>query len=341
MSKKEQNDISSLREVGRDLGGRWEKILNTVTSTSDFTTTGEKVREIQWWKTGKVGSVTVYGQYEGVPAVLKIQGTRPRTSQAEMIANFASQNKSKTVRPPQIFESIKWDDALEYEALILEEVKGSFPLTQRPSNSIELDKYFEIYEEYKVNCIQDPWLKRPGEYDYSKTLSSWMDAVIEQSSSDPFKDENDIKLVDKAVSILTANLNIDDLEFMHGHFQTGDLHKVGNEVILTSNLFWSYRVPFYDAVFGYHWWMLGMEHKPDLTSNDLESERDQWLNKMYNLDSVNKRKDGEKMVTFALLERAIPALMVDRYMTDQSKHSAKVIAEHTRKELNRLVNELS
>ena len=83
-----------------------------------------------------------------------------------------------------------------------------------------------------------------------------------------------------------------------------------------------------------------MEHAKNLTTDLLEQERRRWLEKIFNLSEIKGNKRNIRLVKLALLERAIPALMVDRYMMNPEEPSYEIITESARKELKRLVQEL-
>lgn len=339
MKKLKQNDISMLRHRGLDLDPRLEKILADISSKSEFRADVGSIRKIQWWKSGKVGSASISGTFNGNEVVLKIQGSRPNTSEYEMITRFGKQNESKIIRPPKIYKYLEWNEKLQYEALIYEKASENYPIRKRPAKQVEIDKYFNLYSEYRRNCRNMPWLHKPETFDYKSRISDWMNAVRNVRIKYKSGYRSDYNLKRKAISILEKELKISDLEFVHGHFQTGDLHILSDqEVVLTSNLFWSWRNPFYDATFGYHWWMLGMEHLENLDDTTLEEERSKWFTRLFDLEEVKEKVNGEKLLNIALLERAIPALMVDRFMTDQSKPSSIIISDGTRRELIRLIN---
>jgi len=47
-----------------------------------------------------------------------------------------------------------------------------------------------------------------------------------------------------AIELVESNIDVGDLEFVHGHFDLGDLIRTkAGQVVLFSNLFWSWRVP--------------------------------------------------------------------------------------------------
>lgn len=341
-----QSDISEMRLLGLDLGPRWQEVLEEVVSKTGFFPDRELLRKSEWWRTGKIGAVHCPGFIEQgderVRAVLKIQGTKPATSEAVMIKAFDEQDKSKIIRPPKIFLHLPWDKEKQYEAVLMEEVQGRPVITRHPATGEELDKFFEFYIEYRTNCRSKPWVAKPGEWSYREQVRRWRAATEKQYQADNLKELEDEELAEKGIEIIEKNLSSANLEFVHGHFQPGDLILTNDgSVVLFSNLFWSWRIPFYDAVFGYHWWMLGMEHAQELTPELLEKERQRWLEKIYALPQVKSDSKNKRLVTLALLERAVPALMVDRFMLDADKPAAVIITEGTRRELKRLIKELS
>tara|TARA_Y100000310_G_scaffold342936_2_gene448339 strand:- start:23 stop:1072 length:1050 start_codon:yes stop_codon:yes gene_type:complete len=341
-----QDSISVMRTSGIDLKSRWQLILKEESGKIGFSPDKKLLRKSEWWKTGKIGAVhcpgfvTVNG--ERVRGVLKIQGTKPPTSEVALIEGFAKQNRSKRIRPPRIFSHTPWSKEKQYEAFIVEEVQGEPVMNGRPADKKELNFFFELYNDYRANCRNKPWVTKPQSWSYAEQVNRWRSAVKEQSKVDPRRSPEDKRLVENAIDIVERNLLVEDLEFVHGHFQPGDLIKTPQgDFVLFSNLFWSWRIPFYDAVFGYHWWMLGMEYAKGLTPQSLEKERKRWLRKIFDLPEIRGNSKAERLANLALLERAVPALMVDRYMLAPDSQSEQIITEGARKELKRLISTLS
>jgi len=338
----QQNDVTEMRNLGDDLNPRWKGILTSIVEENGFSPDWQEVRKSQWWKTGKIGAVSINGKFENQDAVLKIQGTKPNTSEADSIKSFEEQNESKVIRAPKVLFSKPWTEIGAYEALIFEKIEGGIIVEDRPVPEKQLNRFFEVYKDYKQNCLNKPWVKRPKSWKYSIQFQNWLRAVENMQKLDKYSEEGDMKLALKGVEIIENNLSINDMEFMHGHVAIGDFIEVSkDEVVIFSNLFWGWRIPFYDAVFAYHWWMLGMHHKGGLTEKFQENERNKWFDKIFNLDVVKQRKGGEKLVNLALLERAVPALMVDRFMIDlEDEHSSRIVINGARKELQRLIKVL-
>lgn len=337
-----QNDITAMRELGIDLSTRWRGLLPNVLQETNFRPDWERVRQSQWWRTGKIGAVSIHGTFEGKkPAILKLQGVKPKTSEVDQIHQFDAQNKSKIIRSPRVYKHLPWNKDLQLEAIVFEEiVNARSSIAKHPAPQDQLDLYFDLYQEYRANCLNTPWVKKPSDWSYSEQVENWLRATENMREHDSFFQDTDWKLMRRGVEIIENNLSISNLEFMHGHFQPGDLLVVSKqEVVLFSHLFWSWRIPHYDKVFGYHWWMLGMEHVRGLTEEKYTTERQRWLDKIYGLPDVQSSKQ-KHLLKLAFLERAVPALMVDRLMLDQTKPSAELITKFKRQELEELVREL-
>lgn len=338
----EQNDVTAMRELGIDLSDRWWDLLPQILEETGFRPDWKQVRQSQWWKSGKVGAVSIHGTFgEETPAVLKLQGTKPQTSEGDQINQFDVQNKSEIIRSPKIFKHLPWDNKLQVEAIVFEEIQNAaYSIVEHPAPQDHLDLYFDLYQEYRANCLNTSWIRRPASWSYANQVEKWIAATENMRQTDKFLLDLDWSLMRRGIEIIEDSLKVSDLEFMHGHFQPGDLLiKNNQEVILFSHLFWSWRIPHYDKVFGYHWWMLGMEHADGLTKDRYLSERKRWLDRIYALPDV--QSDSQKrFLKLAFLERAVPALMVDRLMLDQTKPSAKLITDFKREELKELIVEL-
>ncbi len=349
---KNQNEIALMHADGEDLSPRWQAILKTVTETTGFQPDDEFFSQSKWWDRGegsKVGAVHISGtidhQHQRQPAILKIQGTQPNLSEAEIIQAFQNSNQSQVIRPPHLYAHLPWNQADQFEALILERIEGQPALTQHPAPESELNHFLDLYQDYRANCRHSPWVAKPQTLKpYSEYLTKWRAAasVADWYKSDSLKLPSDEQLVTQATHILEKQVSLDNLEFVQGHFESGSfLITNQGEVVMFSNLFWSWRMPFYDIVFAYHWWMLGMEHAPTLTPESLEQERHRWLDRIFNLSEIKNHPQGTHLVNLALLERAVPALLVDRSLLKHGESSEQIITTGARDELQRLIQELS
>jgi len=341
-----QNDISDMRTLGEDLAPRWQNLLTEIAEETGFIPDWDRIRKSVWWKTEKIGAVSCHGTIrkdgEIFPAVLKIQGTKPQASEVDIISAFEAQNKSKIIRTTKIYASLPWSEDQQFEAFVAEDVNGKAIVGHRPAFDEELEDFFNLYEEYRANCRNTPWIEKGVQKTYREKYEGWRAAVGNIVKDDKFGLPEDEQLVAKAVEIIERDIDDSDLEFVHGHLTPGDLLRVSpDEVVIFSNLFWGWRIPFYDAVFGYHWHMLGMEHAENLTEELWLKERDRWQEKIFSISEVKNNPENERFIKLALLERVMPALMADRFMMDQTKPSAELITKLVRNELQSLVSELS
>ena len=173
-----------------------------------------------------------------------------------MIQAFSKVNQSKILRPPLLYSYLPWDNEKKYEALILEFINGK-PIINSPTSEDELIEFFVLRQEYKRNCAIAPWIEKPKESiseEIKNNFEKWRQASFKLYPTHPLRKQEDAELIDKAIDILAENYKNVDREFQHGHFGVSDLIKIKDgRVIILSNLYWSWKPPFYDAVFGYHW----------------------------------------------------------------------------------------
>ncbi|HKC14567.1 MAG TPA: hypothetical protein VKC89_01205 [Patescibacteria group bacterium] len=293
-----------------------------------------------WWTSKEIGAFHYLGNYKGKEAVLKIQGIKPETSEIYMINSFTKVNKSKILRPPHLYSNLPWDNERRYEALILEYVNGK-RIVSTPTEQSEVDRFFDLYQNYKKNCLNNPWIDKPDEtisQKIEKNFSKWREASFKLYPSHPLKEEGDINLIDEAVKILIREYENIEPQFQHPHLTENDLMQVGAEVIVGSNLYWGWRAPLYDAIFGYHWFKYHLSSVLDIASNKVQQQIDLWLSKIESLPEV---KENQKLFKLAMLERYAAGLNLDALSVDLKSPAAKYLVEFTRREAENLISELS
>lgn len=344
LDKPKQVAIDSARAFSNDtdMTGREQSILGEISEKTGFIP--EKVIwRSSYWGTKQIGAVHYQGRYNAKTAVLKIQGAKPEISEIFMIKQFDSQNRSKLIRAPKLFTTIQWQDANQYEAIIMEHVKGKKVLQSKQIQPEgEINDFLDIYEEYKKNCIpQKPWIGKPEKISMIGQAIDLIKVSEKAYPNDPRKKVGDKKLVMQAAKKLDAFYSPIPLEFMHGHFSVEDLIYQDNEVILFSNLFWKWRYPFHDAVFGYHWFMYELAHVPGITKEKIEAQRRIWLSSLQNLSVVKESKKNQKLLYAALLERAIAGVIIDSLLVDKKSSVAAYLLEAARCQIQILLGKLS
>ncbi len=323
-------------------GGK-KRILKNIVELTGFVP-NKVIWRSNYFGTTQIGAVHYSGEYKKAPAVLKIQGIKPEISEAFMIKHFSAQNQSKLVRPPKLLTVLKWDNTKGYEALIMEKVSGKKVIqSEKLQTKTSIQEFFRIYQEYRKKCINKPWLSKPKKERYGKSNLADMKKMVKKvKPGNPFRKPSDLQLIEKAVKALNKAWEKADMEFLHGHFSTEDLIRQDDEVVLFSNLFWKYKYPFYDAVFAYHWFIYSLAEIKGITPGQIEQQRKLWLEEIYSLSRVKKSSKNKKLLKAALLERAVAGILVDSIAyIDESKPIAGYMVSSTRKQLKKLLSELS
>ena len=327
-----QNFISSLYHQATDLSSRWKSILDSLTDVP-FKPDDQPTSFVKWFNTEKVGSVQIHGTYQHQPAILKIQGVKPDISEIEHTQQFSKQTRSTQIRAPQILYNQPWDETQQAEIIIWEKTTAPSLHLSKPIKPNELSNYLQVYQDFQTNAITNPWIPKPDSISFQKKFNQ----ITSVTKSTKDLDQN---LIQTALDILKSNITPEDLVFQHGHFEPSRIRQISeNQYIIISHLFWGWKNPFYDLVFGYHWHMLGMESIPNLTQQILDTERTHWLDSFYNLNQVSTTPQAEKWLTLARLERALFAYAADSTMLDKSKPSYELIKQDCYNQLHQLIDQ--
>lgn len=334
-------NLNKAFERGADMSAREEQILADIVQKTNFSPM-KVIWKSSYWGTSQVGAVHYLGTYHNQHVVLKIQGVKPEVSEIYMIEQFAAQNRSKIIKPPKLFMTISWNDQQGYEAQIMEYVVGKQVLESKKLQTKEnIRKFFKFYLEYRQNSLpQKPWLPKPQKPDPVKNIQNLFSTSQKAYPNYPFRESEDNQLAKEAAYLLSQIWKDTDLEFVHGHISAYDLVYQDHKVVLFSNLFWKWKYPFYDAVFGYHWFIYELEHVEGITPNKVEEQRKIWQEELFSLPIVAASKRNIKLLKAALLERAIAGLVLDSFLVDPKRPIAKYLTDSTRKEVKKLMKTL-
>lgn len=333
-----QNDISQGFEKSNDLRGREQELLKEISRELQFAPS-ELLWRSTWWGSDQVGAFHYRGLYNGQLAILKVQGVKPAASEIGMLQNFSRTNESKLVRPPHLYAVIPWADAKGYEVLLMEDV-GTAKVVPIGSvaNKMQIDKFFKAFEDYRKNCRNHPWVEKQKikQNFILDRFSKWRLKSCELYPHYPHRAEGDELLVDRAVEILTREYSNIQLEFQHAHLSVYDMYEVGDEIVFLSNLFWSWRPPFYDAVFAYHWFPYNSANDiPGITAEIIDQQLGLWLQ---HLNVLAGDPSAVRFLKLAMLERAAAGLTLDMFIVDPTKEIAKYTAASTRRRLIELID---
>jgi len=334
---KSQNYIAEGFLQGLDLDKRFDQIISEISDEIGFIPSG-MISTSNWWGSKIFGAFHCWGKFQNKRAVLKVQGVKPETSEIEMIGLFNAQNKSQLIRPPKLYTTIPWSNEKRYEALIMEDV-GDKKILNEPTNNKEVKRFFKIFLEYREKCRNKPWLKKPDESigEMIRTrFEKWRKSSWEIYPNHPLRKKGDVKLIDQAIEILAEKYHGVEWEFQHGHLSDGDLYEISDgQIVVLSNLYWSWRAPFYDAIFAYHWFIYHLVEIDGITPEKIERQRELWLKEIFRLFGKNNR-----LLRLALLERAAAGLNLDALSVDPKLPIAKYLVEKTRKEVRYLIDEI-
>lgn len=338
-NQRTQNVISSKVLDGSDLGERIEEIVNDVAEKTGFRPIN-LLGKSAWWGSTEIGAFHYLGSFEGNEAMLKVQGVKPETSEIFMIQSFAEQNKSLVIRPPHLYTTLPWDDEKSYEALVMENV-GTNKVVNVPTNQQEVERFFELYQEYRKNCRNVPWLLKP-EQSISEAIQTkfekWRKVTYKIYPEHPNRASGDTDIIARAIKILTKGYKKVDWEFQHGHLSDSDFYNVNDQVVVLSNLYWSWRAPYYDSIFAYHWFMYHLNDVENISPKEVEDQKNLWLENIYRFTDVKGGK--EKLLKLALLERAAAGLNLDALSMDPKRPITKHLINKTREEVVCLTEEL-
>lgn len=166
-------------------------------------------------------------------------------------------------------------------------------------------------------------------------FDQWIEASKKVFPSHPLREKGDEKIIRQAVEVLTKNPKWLRLEFAHGHFSARDLFKVDSQIVVLSNLYWSWRTPYYDLIFAYHWFMYDLANVKNIKPKEVENQRKIWIKKMEEV------AEDKTLLKYALLERAAAGLNLDALSIPTKKPIAKYLVDRTREITKDLIKELS
>lgn len=337
-----QNDISA--GINKDKATNIDEILQEVSKDSGFVSDAI-ISESKWWNSSEVGAKHYSGIIDGKPAVLKLQLVKIDSSEVEIIENYHKHNKSRHIRAPYIYYHKAWDEDKNYEAIIMEKI-DRIPVVNYPSNLKETERFHFYFQEYKVNTdISKPWIEKPTYQDVDDTIikkfSKWKDMRKKVVKNPNVLTEEDDELIQKAVlKIASVYRNGVGLEFVHGHFGPQDLSSTGKDTaVVFSNLYWSWRYPYYDLVFGFHYFKFFLASTSTITLDIYRNNIQSWYDRMLSTAKKLYHFD-ERLFNTALLERLVAGLNLDYLNVSGEKPLFPILLDDTRYSITDLLKKL-
>ncbi len=340
--KPEQNYIAGNALKGSDLADREEEIVREIAASSGFVV-DKLISRSGWWDhSGPIGAFHYSGTFEGKPAIMKVQGIKPSSSEAYHIERFQQNAHAASVplRPPHLYFHMPWNDSKRYEVLILEALSGA-PVVGVPTTAHQLSIFFQAYYDYRKVLTQEPWVEadpNPLHILVPKRIQEWVHISTEKFGHHPLRKSSDAELIQEGSDLLAKRLVGIHPEFQHGHFSHLDIYKEGSDSVVLSNLYWSWRMPLYDAVFGYHWHRFSLPGVSGITTAAIDNQQALWMS--YLSTVPQKLGYSEASLKMVLLERAIAGIVLDGLSADRHHPVTPYILDSVRDEISRLIVEL-
>ena len=317
--------------TGTDLTDRKQQIINQIQESLPFKIQQTNAWQSTYWGKG-VGAFQIHGLWLGqeppVPAIVKIQGSRPQLSEPEIIALFNQQNQSQLIQAPQVLHWQPWDPQLQYELYVFRKYQAKFIVNPgQLATTSQLEEFFRLYQEYLLKAVTQPFLPRPQKV---VTLQQHFDKWRQIRLSHPHKHwvtETEDKLLQTYADTLSQRLQSLPLRFQHAHLSIHDLKRSPSHYLIFSHLFWRWHLPVADSFFAAHWHVLGLAH---LSVSTIKQQYKLW--RKYSWQAVKHNSKLNQLYTSQLryyhqltvVERLLAALNLDLVMLHSHSQANKI-----------------
>lgn len=307
----------------KDRTDRYLSILEEIKIKTGFQE-GEEIFRGKIYDNDKIGSLIYKGIWQGMPAVLKIQGLELEVDEIDIISKFNLQNKSTKVRLATLSSGEKWNPEKGYGYLLLEYVEAPQIYTPPFAEREHIKEFCAFYREYKTLALCTPFFKKEVMEESSllfttQRIAHWTKIAQEKG----FISDLEIGLVEKYISLAGKHLPSIKMEFMHGHLTYNDIFALPDHTyVLMSNLFWSYRPEYYDTTF--HLWA-AIKGIRDITVRFIAIKEyiQNWIDEYKKIPVIQDDEDFERKFFIMLAERCIGALLLDIRLQEYVEESEK------------------
>ncbi|KKT92707.1 MAG: hypothetical protein UW95_C0030G0022 [Parcubacteria group bacterium GW2011_GWC1_45_14] len=332
-----QNQILDQADSAPDLSSQEKTILARFSRLWGF-----QPQKLIWKSTyhdqKKLPAFSYLGLYQGQKTVLKIQGPAMNIDEDILINRFNQYNQSQIFRLPPLLKTQKRSPQYPYDAYLSRYIIGT-PLIHsgHPNSPSTLNKFFDLYQDYRKNCCSSPFVPLPPETSAQYILKkhSQLYKRLETTiKKHPLHQKSDLALSHALEAQVKKHLSTTPLVFCHAHLAASDLLQKGPHVYLFSNIYWGWRHPYADAVFAFHWSLLNMQWLDDLTPSKVQKEIDRW-------HQITIQKLGNSPhLSLAFLERSIAALLFDLLFLNPLRPQGKMILHALRLQASDLMKNL-
>lgn len=298
-----------------DLNLKKKEIFDDLKKIPQLSFSEKPLWESRYWGRG-VGAFQIEGIYKKIPANIKIQGSKPQISETKILEKLNSK-KDEKIKFPQVIFYLPWNDKNGYEIIIFKKINASFIITPHQlAKKGQVEEFFYAYRLYKNFLLKiKPFLEKPKKINYLDNFLKWRKIRLEnklQSLISKKDDEYLLTFAKKLDHFFKKQVPV----FQHCHLSIYDIKKSKKNFYLFSNLFWGHRWPYYDAVFGFLWYILGVSrYKKEEILNQINI----WEDCIFNLNKIDFDK-----INFALIEHYLAALNLDILMINKKEEIIKI-----------------
>lgn len=304
-----------------DLSLKKSEIFQSLQKIPHLKFNKKSIWESRYWGKG-VGAFQIEGSYRTknnqlLPVIIKIQGSKPLISEAKILEKL-NLIKTKNLKFPKVIFYQPWDNSLQYEIVIFEKITADFIITPHQlANKDQVEKFFYGYQIYKKFSKKiTPFIKKPKEkINFLKQFLKWRQIRLENKLKfliTSKEDEFFLGIAKKLNRVFKKTPPV----FQHCHLSVYDIKRRGNNFYLFSNLFWGYRWPYYDATFGFMWYILGIaSYEKEEISNQI---------RIWEKSILRLNKNEMDKISLALIERYLAALNLDILMINKKENILKI-----------------
>lgn len=305
-----QNKITAQYFSQGDFSLRAEDILERVSHETGFKAEQEIFRGFIYDR-DKVGSLIYRGVWQGKPAVLKLQGLKPELDEGTILKAFAAQNASRLVRLPELYIRAPWSDELGCMYLVSEYVDAPHIFEAPVATAEEMADFCRFYQEYRTNCVRRPWIEALEHGALEFTLSRMWHWMKICSHKGRIGSAIVAPRCSRFAAVAETCLRDEHLVFSHGHLTADDIFKPqGGGYVLLSNLFWGWRLPWYDLAFNL--WSCNLRLRDtSLDFAEFIKMQDAWRDAYRGIPVVRDDPGFERRFALVMLERTLGAILAD------------------------------
>ena len=286
-----------------------DRILSDVVKKTGFVVK-ERLRAGAVYDAKKVRDVVYTGTYDGKDAILKIKGLKVDSSELPNIEAFNKQNRSKIVRIPQIYSSMRYNARKGYEYIIFEYIRGKWSWDAPFAGKDDIREFAKFYQEYRINAITKDFLpkKRGNPLSYQMMKVDFWRSICE--STGRLRLEQYAPWLMRYYPIAVKNLADIPLVLSHSVLADNVLRDDNNSYVLLSNNLWGYMYQWADLTMPL-WVSLLNIRDTGKSFEDVLGHVNNWTEILKSIPVVKEDPDFDRKFSTHMLNRCIGTMLAD------------------------------